>query len=195
MTLRPFRPFRTVILAACGALIAGCTLAAAPPPPDTEVDRFLLELRVRTTLLEKMGLPASDISVKATLGEVWLLGTVKRDADSATAQDITEKVEGVRSIHNDIKVVDPTKQGESKATRAAEKTAQGIEDGILQLHVKSKLVSELGRTGVHLEVEAHGGTVSIAGSAPDAARRDLALQVAGKVKGVTKVIDLMKVAE
>src|SRR5262249_28337013 len=106
-----------------------------------------------------------------------------------------EKVEGVRSIHNDIKVVDPTQKGESKATRVAEKAEHGIADGILELHVKSKLVSELGKTGVHLEVEAHGGTVTIAGTAPDASRRDLALKVAGKVNGVVKVIDLMKVGQ
>src|SRR5436189_6263277 len=64
--------------------------AEAPSAADSDVERALLELRVRTALLEKIGVPAADVSVKATLGEIWLLGTVKNDSASETAQDVAE---------------------------------------------------------------------------------------------------------
>src|SRR5262249_38395633 len=148
--LQKLRPFGPLVLVAGAVLILAAALPAATAP-DSEVDRFLLELKVRTALLEKMGLPAADISAKATLGEVWLLGTVKKDADSGTAEDITKTVEGVKGVHNDIKVVDASQKGESGATRVAQKAERGIDDGLLELRLKSKLIAELGRSAFHIE--------------------------------------------
>ncbi len=180
---------------ASGRAASGAPNAAAAQPAagDSDVDRTLLELRVRTALLEKMGLPAADVSVKATLGEIWLLGTVKSDSASETAEDVAELVEGVKTVHNQIKVVDPHQVGESSATRAAEKVEHNLDDGLLELRLKSKLISELGRSAFRLEVESHGGVVNLSGTAPDQARRDLAIKVAERTAGVKKVIDLMKV--
>ncbi len=173
----------------------GPALAAEAPAPDTEVQRTLLELNVRTALLEKLGLPATDITVKATMGEIWLLGTVKNDATAQTAKDIAEDVPGVKTVHEDIKVVDPHQVGESGATRVAEKAEHGIDDGILELRLKSRLIAELGRSAFRLEVESHGGIVNLTGTAPDQARHDLALHLAERTSGVKRVIDLMKIAQ
>jgi len=188
------RPMAIGVLAALA--LAGMARPAprAAPVADSEIDRSLLELSVRTALLEKIGLPAVDISVKATLGEVWLLGTVKNDSASETAQDVAEQVEGVKTIHNQIKVVDPHQVGESSATRAAEKVERNLDDGLLELRLKSKLIAELGRSAFRLEVESHSGVVNLSGTAPDQARRDLAIKIAERASGVKKVIDLMKVA-
>jgi len=191
----PYRRAGIVLLlnlALAGALPAA---TAAPAAGDSEIDRTLLELRVRTALLEKIGLPAADISVKATLGEIWLLGTVKSDSASATAEDVAELVDGVKTVHNEIKVVDPHQKGESGATRVAEKVEHGVDDGLLELRLKTKLIAELGRSAFHLEVESHGGVVNLSGTAPDQARRDLAIKIAERASGVKRVIDLMKVAD
>ena len=176
-----------------GPAAAAVAPAEQPAAGDQDVDQALLELRVRTALLEKVGLPVADVSVKATLGEIWLLGTVKNDSASETAQDVAELVEGVKTVHNQIKVVDPHQVGESSATRAAQKVEHNVDDGLLELKLKSKLISELGKSAFHLEVESHGGVVNLSGTV-DQTRRDLAIKVAERYPGVKKVIDLMKIA-
>lgn len=176
------------------AVLASPLLAASGEAQDSDVQRFLLELKVRTVLLEKLGLDASDVAVKATLSEIWLLGTTKSDATSATAEDIAKQVDGVKKVHNEIKVVDPHQAGESAATRVAQKAEHGVDDGLLEVRIKSRLIGELGRSAFKIEVEAHGGLVNLSGGVPDQARRDLAIKLAERVDGVKKVIDLLKIA-
>lgn len=175
------------------AVLAGPILASPAQSQDTDVQRFLLELKVRTALLEKLGLDASDVAVKATLSEIWLLGTTKSDAASATAEDIAKLIEGVKKVHNEIKVVDPHQAGDSTATKMAQKAEHGVDDGLLEVRIKSRLIGELGRSAFKIEVESHGGLVNLSGGVPDQARHDLAIKLTERVDGVKKVIDLLKI--
>ncbi|MEO8504776.1 MAG: BON domain-containing protein [Acidobacteriota bacterium] len=196
---RGFRPLAAVFSVALMGAVLALTSAPAfatskPMTPDSEVERFLLELKVRTVLLEKIGLDASDVGVKATMGDISLTGTVKSQALSATVEDVTKEVEGVKGVHNGIKVIDPTQAHESGAGKVADRAGQGLDDGLLEIRIKTRLVSEMGRSGFKVEVEAHDGLVNLSGTVPDQARHDLAMQLAGKTTGVKKVIDLLKVA-
>lgn len=163
---------------------------AAEQTTDSAVSQVLLELEVRTALLTKIGVGARDISVKASDGEVWLIGKVADRGTSGTAEDVAKSVEGVKDVHNELKL--EAKPAADRAKRVERRIEESVDDGVLELKVKSKLVSELGRSGFGIEVESHQGIVNLSGKVPDAARHQLALDLAAKVAGVKKVVDLLK---
>ena len=126
---RGFGPLTAVFsVALMGAVLALTSApvfgASKPATPDTEVERFLLELKVRTVLLEKIGLDASDVGVKATMGEISLTGTVKSQALSATVEDVTREVEGVKRACTTASKSSIRQAHESSAGKVADRRAR-----------------------------------------------------------------------
>ncbi len=189
MRLRHFRIPQSLAVA---GLLLGLVL---PVPgraaePDADVSRVLLELEVRTALLTKIGLEAGDIGVRAVGDRIYLVGTAPDRGISGTAEDVAASVEGVRRVKNQIKI-EPQPKG-TRLERASARVDQVVNDDVLQLKIKTRLVTDLGRSGFGIDVESHDMIVNLSGRVPDAARHQLALQVAGKVEGVKRVVDLLK---
>jgi len=66
-------------------------------------------------------------------------------------------------------------------------------DAVLEVRVKRRLLEEIGRYAMDVEVEAVAGKVTLRGPLPDRQRHRLAIQTARRTKGVDEVIDLIKV--
>jgi osmotically-inducible protein OsmY len=64
----------------------------------------------------------------------------------------------------------------------------------LDLRVKLELLQKLGTDAIHVDVEAEGGTVVLAGEVRKRATAELATEVAEKVEGVAKVENRIRVA-
>jgi len=156
-----------------------------------ELSDGLLELKVKTSLLEKLGASAMGIEVTAENGEVTLGGTVDEKSAQELAEEVAEALDGVRSVDNDIRL---EKDGDSEhpAGDAVGHAENEVKDAALETKVKTRLVGELGRHAFRIEVEASNGVVSLRGVVPDENRRKLALETARKTKGVDRVIDLLK---
>lgn len=174
-----------------GLLVVLCgTALVFAADTDHEVSRVLLELKVRTALLTKIGLAADSVGVKAVGDEIYLVGTAPDRGISGTAEDVAHSVEGVRKVRNQIKI-EPKPTG-TRLERAGARVDEAVNDGVLQLKVKTRLVTELGRSGFGIEVESHDAIVNLSGHVPDAARHRLALELAAKVEGVKQVVDLLQ---
>ncbi|EKE82911.1 BON domain-containing protein [Idiomarina xiamenensis] len=68
------------------------------------IDDSVITARVKAKLMDDDNLDNSDISVETTDGVVSLTGTVAKEADIDTAENLTEMVEGVKSVENELKV-------------------------------------------------------------------------------------------
>ena len=78
---------------------------AKPEPPKADPNKELA-MRVKEALeAPDSSLPSGAIDVTATDGNVRLWGAVPSDAARRRAAQIAEKIDGVRSVDNQLKVV------------------------------------------------------------------------------------------
>ena len=85
-------------------------------------------------------------------------------------------------------------EAEQATTEAVHAAANAVEDTTITSTVKYKLSTDIGVQSSELAVETHAGRVSLRGTAPDAAARDRAAQVAAAVQGVIAVDNQVTVA-
>lgn len=80
-------------------------------------------------------------------------------------------------------------------TAKAERSAgQAIEDSTITAAVKTKLLADERTKGFDVNVDTYNGVVTLRGGADDQASKQAAAQLAGEVKGVTKVENHLVVA-
>lgn len=79
-------------------------------------------------------------------------------------------------------------------TEAVHAAANAVEDTTITSTVRYKLGTDIGIRSTELTVETHGGRVLLRGTAPDAASRERAAQVAAAVQGVLAVDNQVTVA-
>lgn len=183
-------------LALLGALIIGPAAGNDTTTDDDgivqELSDGLLALKVKTSLLEELGLSAMGIEVTAESGDVTLSGTVAEKPAQELAEEVAAALDGVRAVHNDIRLEKAEEDGEHPVGDAVSHAEREVKDAALETKVKTRLVGEIGRHAFRIEVEASDGVVSLRGVVPDENRRKIALETARKTSGVDRVIDLLK---
>lgn len=188
-------PVLTAAALTAAALAAGCYRPAPSPPPadpaEARVADALLTETVRSKLLDKLGSGALGIDVVARGDLVLLTGAVEERSTQELAFEVAKSVPGVRRVDNKIGLV-PRTGGPGAVGRATAATGRELGDADLESQVKSRLLGEIGRWALEIEVEAADGVVSLRGWVPDAAREKIALDTARGVRGVREVIDLIR---
>lgn len=158
---------------------------------DQTVEDAVLGLKIKTSLLDKLGWEATRINVDVKTGTVWLTGKVKSRASIGTAGEIAKAAAGVTEVKNVLEL--ERGDGEKgRVTKAVEHAQQEVDDAVLESRVKGNLLQQMGRVGFSVEVEANSGVVTLSGKVPDDLRHLLAVQTAAKVSGVAKVVDLLE---
>lgn len=142
---------------------------------------------IQSALVEKLGGDADKIQVAFYDGKAVLSGKVTEDWTQELAKEVALSVAGVTKVENQIEAAKERSVGTGKMVA---ETA----DAGLDADVKNALHAEVGTYSGDIEIEVCDGVISLRGKLPDAARHDLAMKTAAKVKGVKKVIDLLTVA-
>ncbi len=194
---RRARLLAALALAALAAAPAACYRPAPSAPAEDPALRervadALLTERVRVKLLGKLGTDALGIDVAAAGDRVRLSGTVAARVTQELAEEVARSVPGVRRVDNRI-ALELRRDRPGPVGRAAAEAERELNDAALESQVKADLLGELGRWALELEVEAADGVVSLRGWVPDAARERLALATARDVRGVERVIDLIRI--
>lgn len=192
----PHRAAAALLLAALLAL-AACVRPAPRTPPEEagmreRVADALLTERVRAKLLAKLGPDALGIEIAATGHRVLLTGAVDERPTQELAEEVAASVPGVRRVENRI-ALKPGRRTSGPVGRAASEAEREVLDAALESRVKSELLAELGRWALEIEVEAADGVVSLRGWVPDRERERIALATARDVRGVERVIELIRV--
>ncbi len=167
---------RILLLSALVAMAAGAAFAAT----NAETEQA-----IKSALVDKLGSDATTIRVAFFDGKAVLSGQVTEDWVQELAKEVALFIPGVVKVENEIEAKKERKLGTGKVLDEGE-------DAGLETEVKNAVHREIGSHSTGVEVEACEGVVSVRGTVPDAARRDYALAAAAKVKGVKKVIDLLR---
>jgi hyperosmotically inducible periplasmic protein len=88
----------------CGALLAGCSSSPTHESTGQYLDDATITTKVKSELIAKEGLSASNISVETQKGEVQLGGFASTQQEKQRAAEIARSITGVRQVHNDILV-------------------------------------------------------------------------------------------
>lgn len=167
-----------ILLGLATSLVAGSLFASSNA--DTEK-------AISTALVEKLGGDAGNIKVAFYDGKAVLSGRVTEDWTQELAKEVALYVPGVTKVENQVEAAKERKVGTGKMFSETG-------DASLETDVKNALHKEIGTYSGDVEIEVCDGVISLRGTVPDASRKALALKTAGGVKGVTKVIDLLRAA-
>jgi hyperosmotically inducible protein len=152
------------------------------------LDDAVLNLKVRTALLEKFGTDALGIKIEVAGSNVVLSGSVDHGATRDGARPAALAVKGVSAVENRISV------GNGPATRTREASLRaktGWENSLLETRVKVRLFEQVGENAFRIGVKASGGVVTLDGTVPTEHIRATALDAARRTQGVSRVVEKM----
>ena len=99
---------RTTLTAAFVALTlvtaAGCAVSRGQQSAGAYVDDTVITTSVKTRMLDDARVAGTSITVETLNGTVMLSGFAKSQAEKDAAESIARKVDGVRSVKNEITV-------------------------------------------------------------------------------------------
>ena len=99
---------RTTLTAALVALTlvtaAGCAVSRGQQSAGAYVDDTVITTSVKTRMLDDERVAGTSITVETLNGTVMLSGFAKSQAEKDAAESIARKVDGVRSVKNEITV-------------------------------------------------------------------------------------------
>jgi hyperosmotically inducible periplasmic protein len=91
---------------AAAALLAstGCAVSRGQETVGAYVDDATITTQVKSRFVENKQVDAASIHIETLKGTVMLSGFAKNSMEKDTAEDIARKVNGVRSVRNEIAV-------------------------------------------------------------------------------------------
>lgn len=148
----------------------------------TEISDSVITTKVKSALIKDSGLESLDIKVETHKGEVQLSGFVHNQNQIDRALEIARKVEGVEQVDNKMDI-------ETKDTSVGEK----INDGVITTKVKTAFFSDLIIESSDISVETLDGEVQLSGFVENQSQIDRAIELAGKIDGVKKILNEMSI--
>ncbi len=137
---------------------------------------------VKLRLLASSHTPGFDINVDTDGGVVTLFGVVDSQAAKDVAGTEARKVDGVKSLVNELQIVAPSKQ-----------EAVAENDGAIDDAVSKRLAANQRLNGSGIKVDVKNGIAHVTGSVDNQSDRITALTVARSTTGVRGLVDDLKV--
>lgn len=144
-------------------------------------------------------------AVGLMLATLALAGCDSRDADVRTARtdDNTAVVQGEpkaadAAAEGARDTADATKEAardaQEASKNAADQASNKVSDALITTSVNAELAKDPALSSLRIDVDTEGGRVALRGTAPDAAAKERATQIASGVKGVVSVDNQLTVA-
>lgn len=168
------------------ALAATSANVAANDWKDNAKDAWI-DGKAETTLLLNGNLNSFTIDTDVNNGVVTLTGKVESAVDKALAEELVESLDGVKSVDNQLMVVESDKQ------KMHDKDGNALKDAKITTVVKTRLLFESEVSGTAINVDTKNGTVTLNGHVDSSAEKDLAVTIAKNTKDVKNVVDKLKV--
>jgi hyperosmotically inducible protein len=157
-----------------------------------------IAVKIRSRLLVKANVSLTSTKVDVRDGVVYLTGTADNVAQKQLTEEYVKDIEGVRSVTNDIQVVDrdSTRVANNDRTttdRDGRTVGDKIDDSSITAQVKYELFSHRATSALKTKVTTIEGRVVISGDASNDAEKDLVTKLAKSVRGVDAVDNNMMV--
>jgi osmotically-inducible protein OsmY len=110
--MKPIKYSPAFVLALILASITGCattdttsdTMAGQSKTTGQYVDDSTITTKVKAAIFNEPGLESADINVETNQGNVQLSGFVESRDDITRAVEVAQRVNGVRSVKNDMRL-------------------------------------------------------------------------------------------
>ena len=145
-----------------------------------------MAFKIRSRLLVKANVSASNTTVAVQDGVVTLTGTVDNLAQKELTAAYAQDIDHVKSVKNDLVVKD-------QSVAASETMGEKIDDASITTQVKYALLSHKSTSALKTKVTTNDGVIVITGEAASDAERSLVTKLAQDVRGVKSVSNNMTV--
>ncbi|WP_373187729.1 BON domain-containing protein [Halopseudomonas sp.] len=145
---------------------------------------------VKSKLLWNRHTQGLDIDVDTSNSVVTLTGEANSDAARELAQRLAENTAGVRDVRNNIVITDQpgtAAQAQQAAGEAASEAAEVVSDAWITSKVKSSLLFNRNLDAMDISVMSRNSRVTLSGRVDSDARKQLAIETAGNIRGVESV--------
>ncbi len=149
-----------------------------PKKSNQKENDLKLKARIEKVLGKEKDFSGYDINVRVVNGRVTLQGIVDTLTEKNHAQKVTEAVEGVSTIDNNMTI----------------STDGAVDDRHVYMEVRQELDGDPRLKGAHIKATLEKGKVTLGGEVVSSAQRKAALEAAAKSMGVKEVIDNIAVA-
>jgi hyperosmotically inducible protein len=164
---------RAIAIAAAITLISSAAWAAS----DTWITT-----KAKMSLLTTEGIHSNEVNVDTVDGEVTLHGSVASAAEKTKAQDVVQKIDGVRRVRNLLQVVADAKRDAVEA-----------KDTDIKTNVENAFKNDPQLKDSSVKVQSvNAGVVLLAGDAKTLSQHLRAIEVASHVGGVKRVASEIK---
>ncbi|AOO65062.1 putative periplasmic lipoprotein, OsmY-like [Sulfurospirillum halorespirans DSM 13726] len=140
-----------------------------------------IRMKVQTALVFHSNVSASKTEVSVKNGVVTLKGEAESSAKKELTTQYAKKVEGVKSVINNMKL--------SKSETMGEK----IDDASITAQVKMTLLLHSSTSAIRTSVTTKDGVAMVSGKAQNAAEVDLVTKLVEDVDGVIGVVNTMSI--
>jgi len=141
-----------------------------------EIKDSWITSKTKTALVTDGRVKARRIKVETQGGVVTLRGKVGSGEERNAAEEITKRIDGVRSVRNTLEIVPEPKR-----------KALDEKDDVVTKAVRDRLDADEQLKGASIRVRADNGMVTLMGTVPNAKAKDRALEMARKIQGVRAV--------
>jgi hyperosmotically inducible periplasmic protein len=158
------------------ALALGLCLSGAPAIAADTPDAWIT-MKTKIALMTADNVSAADLNVDTVNGVVTLHGKVATDGEKAKAEQVTAKIDGVKSVKNLLQIVPNSKR------EIVDRTDADVKDAVQTAFKANARVKDSGITVASV----NKGVVLLAGKTKSLEAHLEAVQVAYAVKGVRRV--------
>jgi len=144
-----------------------------------------MAVKIRSRLLVKANVSATNTKVAVTDGNVVLTGTAVNSAQKELTEIYAKDIDGVKSVRNDLVVKDDP--------AASQTVGEKIDDASITSQVKFALLSHKSTSALKTKVTTSDGVVRLTGDANSDAEKSLATKLAQDVRGTKSVTNDMTV--
>jgi len=159
--------------------------AAETAVEDRSGADFKTDFRIKSAILSDVlgEMPKDVISISVDVYEqnVMLTGTVDTPEHKQEAERLVAKVDGVKSIYNEIQVVPEDTKKEKGAVR------NFVDDTLIETKIQGLFLEHAGINVTNFRWRSVGGMVYLFGRAPSQRELDDAIKVVRGIKDVTGV--------
>jgi len=183
--------YGALLISICGlsgcfatAIVGGATATGSAVNDErslgNRVDDAAISSRIDTRLIAEKDLPSRWISAEVIAGQVVLTGYLPRQEQIDRAVYICRHISGVRSVRSEIKLGEPP-------------AGELLSDTWITTKVKRELFNDKEVSGFSIHVETVDGKVYLQGIIGNSLQRQRATTLAKSVKGVTSVVNLLRI--
>jgi hyperosmotically inducible periplasmic protein len=167
-----------------GLLLTGSADARGKAEEKTPMTDTWLTAKTKIALFADARVKGSEINVETAQGAVMIRGKVDSEAAKAAAEGIAKRIDGVKSVKNELQVVAPSKR-----------EATDNKDEAITARVKEQIAKESSLMHASIQTRTNAGVVSLSGEVQDLNASAQASFTAWQVPGVKAVQNDLTIKE